>query len=193
MSEKQIVSRPAMESIFLWIAREAVEEAEKHEPDIEGSVEAHIQMQHRAITAIITSTMATEAFINVIAEEQLSLTEWRAVEKANLAEKWILVTKLLTDKVWDKGSQPFQDFNRLIKLRNELVHYKPKFVEGNIPFENDFTGKLARQYFSAACGMISGFFEKAGQEVPPSVQPGTLPRGVIEVRQNLYNALQTPD
>jgi hypothetical protein len=183
MAAQIIVSRPAMESIFLWIAREAVEEAEQYEPDIAGSVEAHVKMQNRSITAIMMSATATEAFINVMAEEQLSPTVWKSVEQLNAAEKWVVVTKLLTGEEWDKASQPFQDFAKLIKVRNNLVHYKPKFVAGDVPFENDFSGKLARRYFSAACAMIEGFFKKAGQEVPPSVQPSTLMRGVIEVRQ----------
>src|ERR1700730_2749531 len=92
--------RFAMESIFIWIAREAVEQAEKHEKENS----AHVNMQNSLITAIIMSAMLTEAFINVIAEEQLTPTLWNAIERLNVLEKWILVTKLITGKEWDKGS-----------------------------------------------------------------------------------------
>jgi len=170
-----------MESIFLWIAREAVETAEQREPEMKGSVDAHTNMQHSSITAMIMSAMAAEAFINAMAEENLSRSIWKAVEQLNAVEKWIVVTKLITDKEWDRGKQPFQDFATLLKLRNGLTHYKPKFVEGDVQFERDFTGQLARRYFNAANGMIKGFFEKAGQDVPPAIQPGTLARGIMRV------------
>jgi hypothetical protein len=117
MTTRQFWFRPAMESIFLSIAREAVEEAEQNELTKATSVEAHIQMQHSSITAIIGSAMAAEAFINVVAEQRLSANVWRAVEKLNVVEKWVVVTKLLRDKEWDKGSQPFQDFAALLVSR----------------------------------------------------------------------------
>ena len=174
MTAQQIGWRFAMESIFIWIAREAVEEAE----GLEGSASASVKMQNRSITAIIMSAMLTEAFINVIAEEQLTPTVWKAVERLNVVEKWIVVTKLITNKEWDKGSQPFQDFRELIGLRNDLVHYKPKLTTEKFNLDAEFTGVLARRYFSAACDLIRGFYEKVGQGVPDSLQPGTRTRGV---------------
>jgi hypothetical protein len=165
--------RFAMESIFMRIAREAVEQAEKHEKENS----AFVNMQNSSITAIIMSAMLTEAFINVIAEEQLTPTLWNAVERLNVLEKWILVTKLITDKEWDKGSQPFQNFSELIRPRNDLAHYKPKLTTDKLNLEGKFTGVLARRYFSAACDMIKEFYEKAGQEVPKSLQPNTSTRG----------------
>ena len=183
MSAQEVVSRPAMESIFLWIANEAVEEAERNEPTASRDVKAHINMQNNSIIAIITSAQALEAFINVEAESRLSPSLWTAVEKLNIVEKWLVVTRLATNEEWDKGKQPFQDFQSLVKLRNGLVHYKPKYTQSNQAFEDDFTGALARKYFDAACGMISTFFEKAKEQLPPQVQPGTLTRGIMEVRE----------
>ena len=182
----EVVSRPAMESIFLKIAFDAVEDAEEQEREALGSVSAQVQMQDRAITAIVMSVQALEAFINVQAKERLSSALWDSIEWLNITNKWLVVTRLATGKECEKGEQPFQDFDALVKFRNALVHYKPKYESGYDMFQNKFTGTMARRVFTAAAEMIEDFFQKAGEEVPVAVQPGTLTRGIIEVRP-LFN------
>lgn len=182
----KFVSRPAMESVFLQMARAAVEDAEPQEADwrVTNSLGAELQMQDRSMTAIVLLVQALEAFINVEAHSRLSPALWRAVERMDLQAKWLVVTRLATGQEWNQGQQPFQDFYQLIKLRNDLVHYKPHFevkaaqIAGT-EFQSQFTGSLARRYFNCVCDMVAGFFAKAGEEVPPSVQPGAMTRGII--------------
>lgn len=161
--KSQVFSRPAMESIFLYIAREAVEAAEAAEPDAKTSVGAQVNMQNKAITGILMSVLSLEAFINVQAKDRLSSALWNSVEWLGLDDKWLVVTKLTTGKEWEKGKQPFQDFAALVRLRNALTHYKPKYVKGSDMFGNDFTGVMARRCFNTACAMMASFFRAKGQ------------------------------
>jgi hypothetical protein len=45
-----------------------------------------------------------------------------------LESKYVLANWLLTGTAVDRGSQPFQDLTVLIKVRNQLVHFKPNEV-----------------------------------------------------------------
>ena len=95
-----------------------------------------------ALAAYITSVAAVEAFVNesLLAEQIEWITRgsaiWRLrrdwLEKLELRDKIILVAQLLFGRSLDPGRQPMQDFVLLLKLRNEIVHYKtgapPKFL-----------------------------------------------------------------
>lgn len=181
--------RLVMESIFLQIARDAVEDAEHNEVELKmtGSYSAEFQMQRRAIAAIVILVQALEAFINVQASKRLSSAIAESVDRLSVISKWLVVTKTVSGTEWDKGRQPFQDFESLVRTRNALVHYKPKFTEVKQPvdayFHTKFTGTLARRYFDASCEMIKDFYTKAGEQVPEEVKPTTttLAEEVVEI------------
>lgn len=183
---REYYARPAMESIFIQIARDLVEEAEAQEKDwrMTQSLEAELRMQDGAMTAVVAVAQGLEAFINVQASQRLSRTLLEAVEPLGLETKWRVVTLLATGQEWDRGRQPFQDFCTLVKLRNALVHYKPRFqvkpeLIAGTEFQSQFTGGIARRYFSCMCSMLAGFFAKAGEEAPPSAQPGAMIRCIF--------------
>jgi hypothetical protein len=48
--------------------------------------------------------------------------------RASLESKFLLANWLLTGKGLDKGAQPYQDFALLLKVRNQLVHFKPNDI-----------------------------------------------------------------
>ncbi len=123
----------------IWLiacdARDRAIERVKNDPDHPPS---------DAIVAIILSAAATEAFINELAEviamtrvrldETLS-TEVRAFADAireieeshgSLQDKYLTAAQTLRGSPFDKGTNPFQDFDTLVKLRNDLMHAKPK-------------------------------------------------------------------
>jgi len=57
--------------------------------------------------------------------------EW--IEKIEISKKVILVTQLLFEKSLERDKQPYQDFALIVKIRNDLVHYKlkekpPKYI-----------------------------------------------------------------
>jgi hypothetical protein len=45
--------------------------------------------------------------------------------RAPITSKLHMGSFLLAGKAFDKGNITFQDFNSLVKLRNEIVHQKP--------------------------------------------------------------------
>lgn len=89
----------------------------------------------------ILSVTALEAFVNEVSLGPASmmlnkkmevLAEW--VEKLDVRAKYRIVPCLLWGNTFDRGSQPYQDFNILVNIRNELVHYKMKAYKiGDMP------------------------------------------------------------
>lgn len=97
--------------------------------------------QIAALTSIVFSVLAVEAFLNEVTE----LAAWsrykdsepesviafaRFMSDSELARLPLLSRLIhgnwiLTGKNVDKGSAPFQDFSLLLGLRNDLVHFKP--------------------------------------------------------------------
>jgi hypothetical protein len=95
-----------------------------------------------ALTAYIIGAASVEAFVNeaLLVQETEWLTKGSAlwqlrrdwVERLDLREKIIIVSHLLLGQGLDAGAQPLQDLILLVKLRNEVIHYKrgapPKFI-----------------------------------------------------------------
>jgi len=58
--------------------------------------------------------------------------EWSTIQnlqkKLTIQEKWDLVSLRTNGVLWDKGREPFQSFEIISSLRNELVHYKGEFL-----------------------------------------------------------------
>lgn len=82
-------------------------------------------MEMHATTTIIFSAMALEAFIYDYAA--INLTDSFAkdhVDKIDFSSKWIVVPQLVTGNPFPKERQGFQQLKELIKLRNDLIHYK---------------------------------------------------------------------
>jgi len=187
VSSKPYLSRPAIESILLDIAKNAVEAAESQQPDPEkGSAGTQVGMENQAVTAVVMLVAALEAFINTEAHERLSKVMWEAIERLDVRNKWIVVSRLATGKEWDRGKEPYQGFHKLVSLRNDLVHYKPKFDEkGDFEFSRwfneQFTGSTVRKFLGASEEMIKEFFSMIGEPVPDWVREKGR-RGIIEGR-----------
>ena len=96
-----------------------------------------------ALSAILFSALAAEAFINELPEAayrdaygtrglQLTAapvlddlaTTLNAMERAreSIQAKYDAAQQILTGRAFDHGAAPFQDFNDLVRLRNDLVH-----------------------------------------------------------------------
>jgi hypothetical protein len=92
-----------------------------------------------AIPAYIIATATVEAFLNEMflspamrgffknISDDTSFWEW--LEKIELPNKLILVPKLFLGQTFLTNEQPYQDMKKLIRLRNELIHYKMGFKE----------------------------------------------------------------
>jgi hypothetical protein len=44
-----------------------------------------------------------------------------------IMEKWNLLASVSNGKLWDSSSDPFQSYDLILSLRNELVHYKGEY------------------------------------------------------------------
>lgn len=104
----------------------------------------------RIIELNAACVMFAAAYIEAMLNEQLTLvTEvendrtpprayWESLcrleRDLRVADKWNLIASVSGGVVWDSGTQPFQFFDDIVSLRNELVHYKGKFLTvGNAP------------------------------------------------------------
>jgi hypothetical protein len=47
------------------------------------------------------------------------------IERADIKAKSILLPQIFYGNTFNKGSNPYQDFTKLIDIRNAIVHYKP--------------------------------------------------------------------
>ncbi len=91
---------------------------------------------HHAPPAYISAVASVESFVNqtllgVVAKDSfddlpLWLLEPDWVEKLELKQKLVIIPQLLFGQTFKKGTQPLQDMNTLLKIRNDLVHYKEK-------------------------------------------------------------------
>jgi hypothetical protein len=93
-----------------------------------------------AFPAYITAVASVEAFLN---EHLLGYTArmffresplWSIdYERWDIGTKLIIVPQILFGVTFDKGAQPAQDFLLLVRVRNDIVHYKmqenpPKYI-----------------------------------------------------------------
>src|ERR1700722_12335572 len=98
--------------------------------------------QQAALVSIVFSVVALEAFFNEATElaldskkyppnlEPQSVSVFAEVmsdaerSHATLESKFTLANRILAGKKLDTGAQPYQDFALLMRLRNDLVHFK---------------------------------------------------------------------
>ena len=71
---------------------------------------------------------------------------WRMIQdlqkKLTVQEKWDLVAAKHCSLFWDKGIEPFQSFEVISSLRNELVHYKGSFLPRDETPNKKITGLM---------------------------------------------------
>lgn len=94
-----------------------------------------------ALIAIVFSAASLEAFINELGEQagqpirgasqpqalEAFATLWNEMERVrgSIELKFNMAAFAFTGGVFDKGSQPYQDFAKLMRVRNALVHLRP--------------------------------------------------------------------
>jgi hypothetical protein len=84
-----------------------------------------------------------------------SMTEaWRLIEKQSILEKFQICLTLFRKPQFDRGKAPFQDASLVVRLRNELIHYKPKLLGGEV--EHKLTSSLRSKFSENALMEGSG-------------------------------------
>lgn len=130
-------------------------------------------LQNIALTHILCVT-SLEAHINLIAKGHLKGKLWGNFEKISIEGKWLFLPKIIGKTTFDQGTEPFQSFGKLLKYRNELVHYKGKkeswatFEEGMPKFLDKLGLSLrkARRSIWAVREMILELSKKINEEPP---------------------------
>ena len=80
-------------------------------------------LQHLA-TVHIFAAAALEAHVNIRGQELLTGRALDMFERLSLDAKWLFLPRLRGLAGFDPGAQPFQGFDRLVRIRNKLVHYR---------------------------------------------------------------------
>ena len=97
-------------------------------------------MAESALVSIVMAAAATEAFINELGEycgtTVVPLEPRATATGAALAEveqsrgstelKYLMASLSLSGQMFVRSAQPFQDFSTLMKIRNDLMHPKPR-------------------------------------------------------------------
>lgn len=130
-------------------------------------------LQNIALTHILCAT-ALETHVNLIAKGHLKGKFKDNFEKISIEGKWLFLPIIIGKPTFNQGAEPFQSFGKLIKYRNELVHYKGRreswstFEEG-VPKFLDKLGlslRKARRSIWAVREMILELSKKIDEEPP---------------------------
>jgi hypothetical protein len=92
-----------------------------------------------ALVVIIFCAASLEAYINHYAISHLSKNYFETyLDKLNLRSKWVVIPRIINGTQLNTGSKAIQELSWLIKLRNELMHYKSRKIEIHNIKETDF-------------------------------------------------------
>jgi hypothetical protein len=150
-----LASRPTRmleAGVFLGIAIDAIRNIKV--PPRQGG-------QRSALISIVFSVIALESFVNEMTEQAQNMSPTQPAEVSTFAQmmgdadddhasidfRVRLAHWIMTGKMMDRGSQPYQDFALLIWLRNDLVHTRPNklFAYGKTTME-EVHGRLLNRF-----------------------------------------------
>lgn len=121
----------------------------------------------------ILCAAALEAHVNIRGEQLLSGRHLRTFERLALDAKWLFLPPLCGLAGFGPGAQPFQGFDRLVKIRNRLVHYKPEREEWHGTAEPPgflvdlgLTMDAADESLTSARGMVCRLASQLGEREP---------------------------
>ena len=83
-----------------------------------------IRKRYSALS-IVSALTALESYINRFAKDNIPQF-YDEIEQLRLVDKWYVAPHLVSGRTFEKGAQPLQDFSQVIRIRNQVVHPKPK-------------------------------------------------------------------
>jgi hypothetical protein len=115
-----------------------------------------------ALVSLVFSVVAIEAFLNEAAEMATGFLDIPSepqgvalfvecmadAERSSLESKLALANWTLAGKKLDRGTQPYQDFALLVRLRNDLVHFKANEAYGQSATPEEFHKALIQRFGS---------------------------------------------
>lgn len=104
----------ALPERLLFYARYAVQEASKPE--------AH---EYQGVVALMLVATAGEAIVNRLLEPLMPGPDWEKFERKQPGEKWQRLSEMIgMSPGLSKGAPPLQPYLELVRLRNDLAHFK---------------------------------------------------------------------
>jgi hypothetical protein len=84
-----------------------------------------------AVSCVVFSAMCLEAFIFAYSERFLGKNYTKKhLDKLSLDSKYIIIPRLIVGKEINRDGQAYEKLKKLLKHRNEIVHYKSKAALG---------------------------------------------------------------
>jgi hypothetical protein len=119
--------------------------------------ECYEDREQSAVVAITFSGMALEAFFYDYGAEELGdAFVQEHLDKLDLKSKFIIYPRLVRGRSPEKSSAAYQNLQRLVKLRNELVHFKSRpFQVHELDKASDFHSTLHQRLKSGVDDAVS--------------------------------------
>jgi hypothetical protein len=110
----------------------------KHRANVTGAVLSATAFVEAAVNELFKDVVdGHESYISVVDDGSRKLIKafWELTEERNrspfsILDKYQIVLTFCREEQFPAGAQPYQDADLAIKLRNELMHYKPESYGG---------------------------------------------------------------
>lgn len=109
--------------------KEYSKEVINKEIDSDKKYELKKEQNKCAICIIIFSTMAIESFINNYIITNLGKKYFDNLDRLDIKSKLVIGVKLITGYDYPKGRKSYSHLEKLVKLRNNIVHSKSKVIK----------------------------------------------------------------
>lgn len=107
-----------------------------------------------SISAILMAASFVEARLNELSAQMVDgkpiapAAFWRVIHERRkdikFKDKWNLVASVSGGCEWDASREPFHSYDLIVTLRNELVHYKGEYGDGEDPPAKAIRSLIAR-------------------------------------------------
>ena len=150
-----------LEQLSIWIEGAEYQLGEAYGPMLQDVAAVHL-----------LCAASLEAHINIQAQSRLEGLAWSLFERLSLESKWLFLPKLLGVEGFDPGTEPFQAFSRLIRIRNKLAHYRVHREPWDAPGVPGFLKILglsiedAEQSIEAVRQIVSRLYSQLTQRQP---------------------------
>jgi hypothetical protein len=152
-----------------------------------------------ARTSVLFSALAAEAFVNAALAEKMSGEEFAGVDKLRTVDKYVFGPQVaIGRRLFERGQEPAQSIAQLFKLRDRLVHAKPRSLTidkrtfGDPRYE-EFNPPAAARYLTAVAGAVATLYDACEME------PGAVVMSIdehkdrfIEFGESLREELPAP-
>jgi hypothetical protein len=124
-------AQPRFPRAMAWLSRSLYEVA--HEFTVAMSKGDAVQLIRYPSAVVILLHSCLEAYLNefLATMREMEAQKWDApisrLDGLDLKTKWIQAPLIFGVQTFEKSAEPYQSFHLLVSLRNELVHYDPRF------------------------------------------------------------------